>query len=136
GGAQLYDDYAHHPTEIKKTLAAARDRFPKSKIICVFQPHTFSRTKLLFEEFSSAFLSADIVVLADIYPSQREAFDPTVSSETLAKSMQKLQKNVFYIPKLADVVQYLSSNQQKPGTVIITMGAGDIYKIADQLLEQ
>ena len=133
-GALLIDDYAHHPTEIKKTLRAAWEQFKKLKIVCIFQPHTYSRTKLLFEEFSSSFISADEVILTDIYPSAREAADPSVSSELLAQSIRKCNRDVLYLSKLADVVKYVKQRQWNEEYVIITMGAGDIYKIGEELL--
>lgn len=132
-GALLFDDYAHHPTEIKKTLESFRKRFPKQKIVCVFQPHTYSRTKKLFEEFSSSFLAVDVVVITDIYSSLREAIDETVTSEMLAKSMQKFQKNVYYLSDLNRVIEYIERQQFEQDTVVITMGAGDVYKINEKL---
>lgn len=133
-GALLFDDYAHHPTEIRKTLEAFRKRFPKQKIVCIFQPHTYSRTKKLFEEFSSSFLSADIVVITDIYASLRESKDESVSSEMLVGAIRKLQQDVFYLSKLSSVVEYIKRQQYGKDVVVITMGAGDVYKIADSLI--
>ncbi|MCL5435242.1 MAG: UDP-N-acetylmuramate--L-alanine ligase [Patescibacteria group bacterium] len=132
-GASLYDDYAHHPTEIKQTLSAFRKTFPKEKIICIFQPHTYSRTKSLFEQFSSSFKDADIVILTNIYPSLREEKDETVSSGLLAESVAKFNKNVLYLPELSDVVEYIDKNSFGKDTIIISMGAGNVYKISERL---
>lgn len=132
-GALLYDDYAHHPTEIDKTLKTFRQVYPKSKIVCIFQPHTYSRTKKLFEQFLRSFSNADIVVLTDIYPSLREVADPTVSSKVLASAMKQFHKDVIYVPKLNNVVEYIDQNSFGPGVVVVTMGAGDIYKISEKL---
>ena len=132
-GALLYDDYAHHPTEIKKTLSAFRKAFPKHKIVCVFQPHTYSRTKSLFEQFSSSFINSDIAILTNIYPSLREEKDDTVSSQILAQNVAKFHKNVLYLPELSDVVEYIDKNSFGKDTVIISMGAGDVYKIGEKL---
>lgn len=129
-GAYLFDDYAHHPTEIKKTLQALRLRFPKKKIVCIFQPHTYSRTKQLFHEFIHAFQAADTVALINIFASQREQSDPTVSSQLLLSAMQKLHSDVLLLPELSDVVKYIEQKQFKEDTVVVLMGAGDIYKVA------
>ncbi len=132
-GAKVYDDYAHHPTEIKTTLAALRKQYPKKKIICVFQPHTYSRTKQLFNEFVTAFSSVDQVILTDIFASAREAIDSSVSSKHLAFSMGSRHRAVMYLPNLADVVQYISKNRFRFDTVLVTMGAGDVYTIHSEL---
>ena len=132
-GALLYDDYAHHPTEIKQTLSAFRKTFPKSKIVCVFQPHTYSRTKSLFEQFSSSFNDANVVILTNIYPSLREEKDHTVSSKLLAESVAKFNRNVLYLPELSDVIEYVDKNSFGKDTIIISMGAGNVYKISDKL---
>ena len=132
-GALLYDDYAHHPTEIRQTLSAFRKTFPKKRIVCVFQPHTYSRTKSLFEQFSSSFKDADIAILTNIYPSLREEKDETVSSELLAASVAKFNKNVLYLPGLSDVIEYIDKNSFGEDTIIISMGAGNVYKINEKL---
>lgn len=134
-GALLYDDYAHHPTEIQATLKAFRQKYPTKHIICIFQPHTYSRTKLLFEEFIYSFDVADAVVFTDIYSSKREAFDTTISSGMLADAVKKRGKDCFLEQTLKDVVKYIRHKNPKDDTVIITMGAGDVYTIAEQILE-
>lgn len=132
-GALLYDDYAHHPTEIKKTLAAFKKRFPKHKIVCVFQPHTYSRTKTLFDQFISSFSDVDTVIISNIYPSMRETPDPAVSSELFVEAMRKFHGNAIFLPGSSDVIKYINSQNFGQDTVVITMGAGDIYKIKDQI---
>jgi len=129
-GAQLFDDYAHHPTEIQKTLKAFREKFPNSKIVCVFQPHTYSRTKSLFEQFSSSFTDVDTVILTNIYASLREKPDLTISMQDLAS---KIGKKALFLPTLSDVVKYINNQDYKENAVVITMGAGDIYKINEKL---
>ena len=129
-GAQLFDDYAHHPTEIQKALNAFREKFPNSKIVCIFQPHTYSRTKSLFEQFSDSFKDVDIVILTNIYSSLREKPDPTVSMENLAT---KIGKKALFIPKLNDVIKYINNQSYGYNVVLITMGAGDVYKISEEL---
>ncbi len=132
-GAIVYDDYAHHPTEIAKTLGALRQQYPKKRIVCLFQPHTYSRTKKLFDQFMHSFSSVDTVLLADIYASLREEVDPSVSSEQLSFSMKQFHKDVVYLPSLAAMVQYVNEKRYRSDTVIVTMGAGDIYTIHTKL---
>lgn len=129
----LYDDYAHHPTEIRATLKMIREIYPEIQVTCVFQPHTYSRTKALFKEFAAAFENADKVILTDIFASAREQKDPTVDSKKLAAATKQYHRDVVYCPDLADVIEYL---RPKIGEeqIIITMGAGDIYKINKSLL--
>jgi UDP-N-acetylmuramate--alanine ligase len=130
-GAEMYDDYGHHPTEIKATLKGVREMFPKKRIVVVFQPHLFSRTKLLLQDFACAFSDADEIILAPIFPA-REAFDSTISSEILAKqiTLNNKKTNVFENFKLIE--DYLKTNLKK-NDVLFTMGAGEAYKILDNL---
>ena len=128
--AQVFDDYAHHPTEIQKTLKAFREKFPDSKIVCVFQPHTYSRTKSLFEQFSNSFADVDTVILTNIFSSAREKADSTVSMKELA---EKIGSKAIFIPELADVIRYIKDQSYGKNVVLITMGAGDVYKISQKL---
>ena len=134
-GAMLYDDYAHHPTEIKSTLTALKKSFPNKKIVCIFQPHTYSRTKSLFEQFIGSFTNADEVILTDIYSSLREKEDLSVSSKKLSDEVSRFKKEVHYIAKLEDVVKYLFQKGYGENFIIITMGAGDVYEIAEDVLK-
>ncbi len=127
------DDYAHHPTELTKTLQALRKQYPKKKIIALFQPHTYSRTKKLFDDFLHAFESVDTVILTDIYASLREKKDSTVSSKQLAYAMEKHHKAVLYLPNLSDVIKYINQNRFRSDTVLVTLGAGDVYTIHEKL---
>ena len=132
-GAKVYDDYAHHPTAVKKTLQALRKQYPNKKIVCLFQPHTFSRTKKLFNDFVGAFESADSLILVDIYPSMRESFDQTISSSILGDAIKTKHKDVTYLPKLSDLEEYIKQKKFRSDTILVTMGAGDIYKISNNL---
>ena len=132
-GAKVYDDYAHHPTEIKTTLQALRKQYEKKKIVCIFQPHTYSRTKMLLNDFSKSFTVVDSVVLTDIYASAREQVDDSVSSLKLAELMAGQHKEVLYLATLSDVVKYIDQSRFRSDTVIVTMGAGDVYKIHGEL---
>jgi UDP-N-acetylmuramate--alanine ligase len=131
-GADIYDDYAHHPSEIKATLAAAQTYGPK-RVICVFQPHTYTRTKALMQEFSQAFALADQVIITDIYAA-REKDTYGVNSKQLAEQMQATHPHSKHIGALAEAADYLRG-ELKPGDLLITMGAGDVYRIAQMLVK-
>jgi len=134
-GAALYDDYAHHPTEIRKTLEAIKNAHLNKKIVCIFQPHTYSRTKSLFEQFISSFISADVVIVMDIFASSREIIDSTVSSAMLVDGISKTHRNALYIPEASDVVKYINQKSFGKDYILVTMGAGNVYKIAKQLIK-
>lgn len=138
-GALVYDDYAHHPTEIKATLSAAREVIRKNKnsikkLIVVFQPHLYSRTKLLFKEFAKSFNDADELVLVPIYAA-RETNDKTVSSAELAREVKKNGIDAKAVDSFEEAVQLLKGRSGK-GYMILTMGAGDVYKIGGELLKK
>jgi UDP-N-acetylmuramate--alanine ligase len=132
-GALVYDDYAHHPHEVMATLAAAKRWFPKRRIRVVFQPHTYSRTKALFAEFTRAFGEADEVILLPIFASQREDPDPTVSSSRLAAEMP--HPRVSYFDDFASAKGYLRETRTEDD-LILTMGAGDVYQLGELLVEK
>lgn len=132
-GAHIFDDYGHHPTEIQKTLHALRLRYPQEKIICIFQPHTYSRTKALFQEFARSFDDADEVMLVEIFPSAREEKDPTVSSQLLSLEVAKRKPHVLYLKNLDEVRQEVVGKPYKDNTVLVFMGAGDIYQVIESL---
>lgn len=132
-GAKVFDDYAHHPTEIKRTLAAVKKNNLKSKVVCIFQPHTYSRTKALFSDFVTSFYDADTVILMAIYPSLREEIDSTVSSELLVQKISQTHRDVLFLPDEPSVVEYIDQKKYDDNTIIITMGAGDVYKISEKL---
>ncbi|MEM7126450.1 MAG: UDP-N-acetylmuramate--L-alanine ligase [Chloroflexota bacterium] len=131
-GITIVDDYAHHPTEVQMTLAAAANRFPERRIWAVFQPHTFSRTEELFQQMSQCFGQADRVLVTDIYAA-REVNTGRVSSADLVSAAS--HPAIRYTPKLLDAVDQLELAVQ-PGDVVITMGAGDCYQISEMLLER
>jgi len=105
----------------------------RSKIVCIFQPHTYSRTKALFSDFVTSFYDADTVILMDIYPSLREEKDLTVSSELLAQKISQTHRDVLFLPDESSVVEYIDKKKYGDNTIIITMGAGDVYKISEKL---
>jgi UDP-N-acetylmuramate--alanine ligase len=120
-GVTVVDDYAHHPTEIRATLAAARRRFAGRPIWAMFQPHTFSRTRTLLADFAASFNDADHVIVVDIFRS-REDPDPAVSAASIVNKMN--HPDAQYIPSLSDAAAYLCASL-KPRDVLLTLGAGD-----------
>lgn len=134
-GVQVYDDYAHHPTAVQTTLEGAREFFPESKIWVVFQPHTFSRTRELMPEFAQSFKNADAVVVTDIYPSAREKVNDRISARDLVLTIGRHQEKVYYFTDFNKIVDFLNINL-KSGDILITIGAGDIYKVADKYLKK
>ena len=131
-GVTVIDDYAHHPTEIKATLKAA-DVYPHREIWCVFQPHTYTRTKALFPEFVEALSHTDHVVLADIYAA-RETDTLGISSQMLAEELKKKGCDAYYLPSFEAIEDFLKTHCQK-GDVLITMGAGNVVNIGEALLK-
>jgi UDP-N-acetylmuramate--alanine ligase len=136
GGVDIYDDYAHHPTAVAETLHALKERHvhegKNGRIITAFHPHLYSRTRDLLDGFARAFADADEVIVAPIYAA-REMDDGTVSSELLAKRIQEQGVSARAANTLHDV-ELMLRGLAKPGDTIITMGAGDIYKVADALV--
>ena len=133
GGVTIIDDYAHHPTEIKATLHAAK-KFPCKSVWCVFQPHTYTRTKALFDEFVEALSHADKIVLADIYAA-RETDTLGISSDDIRRKLNDLGKEAYYFPTFDEIETFLLENCTS-GDMLITMGAGDVVKIGEHLLGQ
>jgi UDP-N-acetylmuramate--alanine ligase len=132
-GALIVDDYAHHPSAVRNTLAAARHFF-QGRIWCVFQPHLFSRTKFLLHEFARSFQDADICVLADIFPA-REVDPGDISTADLVREAGKFHPDVRYLGDFDRILEHLKLNVQ-PGDLVITMGAGDVWKVGESLLQQ
>lgn len=130
-GVTVVDDYAHHPTEIKATLKAAQ-HYPHNSVWCVFQPHTYTRTKAFFHEFAEALSHADHLVLADIYAA-RETDTLGISSADLAEEAAKLGTDSHYFPSFAEIESFLKENC-RPGDLLITMGAGDIVTVGEDLI--
>jgi len=134
GDITVVDDYGHHPTEIKATLAAMRQIW-KDRLVVVFQPHRFTRTKALFDEFTKAFHDVDILILNDIYPASEEPI-AGINSATLCEAIKKAgQTHVEYIPKTEDIIEYLLKTVKEKDTVA-TIGAGSIYKIGEMFIQQ
>ncbi len=130
-GATIIDDYAHHPTEIRATLRTAQ-RVPHETIWCVFQPHTYTRTKALLPQFAEALAIADKVVLADIYAA-RELDIYGISSRDLMEEVRKLGTDCAWFPSFDEIEEHLRE-EIRPGDLVITMGAGNIVQVGEDLL--
>lgn len=131
-GFTIVDDYAHHPTEINATLHAA-NHYPHKSLWCVFQPHTYSRTKALFDDFVNTLSHAEHVIVADIYPA-RETDTLGVSSEQLANALKAKGCDAYYFPSFAEIETFLLEHVQ-PEDLLITMGAGNVVTIGEDLLK-
>lgn len=134
-GITIVDDYAHHPTEIKATLKAAQN-VPHKDLWCLFQPHTYTRTLALFDEFAESFDAADKIVMAEIYAA-REKNIYKISSKELVNEIKRVnpEKDVYYFGNFEEIASFVINNAQS-GDLVITMGAGDIYKVAEIILEK
>ena len=131
----IIDDYAHHPTEIKVTLSALRSSWQNRRIIAIFQPHRYSRTKLLAEKFGKVFFDADYVIINGIY-SANELPISGISGETIFKEIKKTNhRQIKYLPSKDNILSYLYEIVQ-PDDIVITMGAGDIWTISQELAKQ
>ena len=131
GGVTIIDDYAHHPTEIRATLTAAQN-YPHNHLWCVFQPHTYTRTKAFLKEFAEALSLAENIILADIYAA-RERDTLGISSKTLQAEIEKLGKKCYYFPSFDEIENFLLEKCIN-GDLLITMGAGDVVKIGENLI--
>lgn len=133
GGALVYDDYGHHPTEVRSTLAGFRDRFPDRRLVVAFQPHLYSRTKEFMNEFADSLSLADEVVLLPIYAA-REKPDPDVSSKILAEKVAENGATVELVADFDAAVERLAELAESD-VLILTQGAGDVYEVADTLVK-
>ena len=131
GGVTIIDDYAHHPTEIRATLTAAQN-YPHNHLWCVFQPHTYTRTKAFLKEFAEALSLAENIILADIYAA-RETDTLGISSKTLQAEIEKLGKKCYHFPTFDEIENFLLEKFIN-GDLLITMGAGDVVKIGENLI--
>lgn len=132
-GVTIIDDYAHHPTEIRATLTAAKN-YPHKRLVLCFQPHTYSRTKAFLEDFADVLSLADVVVLADIYAA-REKNTYGVSSRDILSKLRKRGTECYYFPSFEEIEKFLLKNCVN-GDLLITMGAGDVVNIGEELLKR
>lgn len=129
--ATIIDDYAHHPTEVKATLSAAKNMC-EGNLWCIFQPHTYTRTSSLLDEFAASFNDASFVIITDIYAA-REKNDGSVHSKDLVERIKEYNENVIYIKDFDDIADYIRDHVKK-NDVVITTGAGSIYEVADMIV--
>jgi UDP-N-acetylmuramate--alanine ligase len=133
-GILVVDDYGHHPTEIQATLDAVRDGWPDRRLVVAFQPHRYTRTRGLFDEFTTAFRRADVLILTDIYAAGEKPIEG-VNSETLMEAIkQHGQRRVYYHSDLATLSEYLLESIRE-GDLVLTLGAGNIVRVGEQLLD-
>jgi UDP-N-acetylmuramate--alanine ligase len=134
GDIMVVDDYGHHPAEIRATLAAAKRGWPERRLVVAFQPHRYTRTKELFEEFVTAFYDADVLVITDIYPAS-EAPIEGVTSQVLAEAVRRHgQKDVTYVADRQEIPLHLKG-MVKSGDIVLTLGAGNIWQIGELFLD-
>jgi UDP-N-acetylmuramate--alanine ligase len=135
GDIMVVDDYGHHPTEIRATLAAAKGGWPERRLVVAFQPHRYSRTKELFDDFVKCFYDADVLVLTDIYAASEQPIDG-VSAETLVAEIKKHgQRDVTYVADREALPEYLAGIC-KAGDIVVTLGAGNIWQAGEGLLKR
>ena len=131
GGVLVIDDYAHHPTEIQATLEAARKGWDR-RIVAVFQPHTYTRTRDFYREFATSFDNADVIVLTDVYAAREEPIDG-INGRLIADAARDAgHRHVHYVERLEDVPQLLSELLRQ-GDILLTMGAGDVWRVGSEL---
>lgn len=135
-GVTVVDDYAHHPTEIRMTLQAARQFYHPRRLWAVFQPHQYSRTRILLDEFADSFSAADEILLPDIYSARDTQQDmQSVCAQDLVDQLRQRGKHVTYVPDFDRIVDTLVENCH-PGDLVLTMGPGNIWKVADALVQR
>jgi UDP-N-acetylmuramate--alanine ligase len=133
-GISIYDDYAHHPTEIKATLQGVKAGW-RRRVVCVFQPHLYSRTRDFAEEFGRSFFNADVLIVTDVYPAREEPIQG-VSGMMITETAHRFgHKEVHYVPNKAKVPEFLLSLVRQDD-IVITMGAGDIWKYGEEFVKK
>ncbi len=135
-GITIIDDYGHHPTEIKSTIECIKTVFPNRRLIVIFQPHQYSRTRFLLKDFAKSFYNADKVVVPDIYFVRDSLIEKKlINAEVLVEKIRKNGKEAIYLPTFKEIVEYLDEIKKK-GDIILTIGAGPIDKVAKQILKR
>jgi UDP-N-acetylmuramate--alanine ligase len=134
-GVIVVDDYGHHPTEIKATLQAARECWPGKRIAVVFQPHRYTRTRALFEEFTRAFYQSDLLVVLPIYAAGEEKIEGVESAALFEEIRRHGHKDVVYTEDMETAVSHLKKILTK-NDILLTLGAGDVFKVGEMLLEK
>jgi UDP-N-acetylmuramate--alanine ligase len=130
----IYDDYGHHPTEIAFTLKTLREAFPNRRIVCAFQPHRYTRTKLLYKELAASLTEADVLILTSIYPAGEKPIE-NVSSRLILSSLEEMGKSAIYVENIDEIPDYLLQIAS-PGDIVLTLGAGNINRSACEFLKR
>jgi len=134
-GITILDDYAHHPTEIKASLGAIRQRYEPKRVICVFQPHQYSRTRFLLDDFAESFKLADITIVPEIYfVRDTAAARKQVNAQVLVEKICEQDCQAVFIDNFGEICDYLKEHVTT-GDLVVTMGAGDIWKVADEYIQ-
>jgi UDP-N-acetylmuramate--alanine ligase len=133
-GITVVDDYGHHPTEVKTTLAAVREGWPDKRVVVVFQPHRYSRTQALFDEFTRAFYQSDLLFVLPIYAASEQPIDGIDSLKLCNGIQEHGHKNVLCVKDFETCLAILSDTLE-PGDLVLTLGAGDVYNLGETLLE-
>jgi UDP-N-acetylmuramate--alanine ligase len=134
-GIRVFDDYGHHPAEVQAVLKAARECFNGSRLVVVFQPHRYTRTRDLMDEFAKSFGVVDRLYLMDIYPAGEKPIEGISSKALLARAEEHGQRNITHVSDRTEIVRMLL-NSLMPGDVVMTLGAGDVYKIGETLVKE
>jgi len=134
-GVTIVDDYGHHPTEVRATLAAMRNAWPERRLLVLFQPHRYSRTQGLFQEFCTAFHEADLLVMTDIYAASEEPIKGITGETLLQGTRQHGQRQTLFVPKVDDLPEKVITLLKK-GDVLLTLGAGNIFKAGEMILDE
>lgn len=134
-GIRFFDDYGHHPSEIRATINAARHSFKDNRLLVIFQPHRYTRTRDLLDDFAQSFADADRLFLMDIYPAGEKEIEGINSYNLFRKIEEKGFKNAVYIKEKKDLIKKVTS-EVRQGDIIITLGAGDVYKIGEEILNE
>jgi UDP-N-acetylmuramate--alanine ligase len=132
-GILVVDDYGHHPTEIRATLDAVRDGWPERRLIVAFQPHRYTRTRALFDEFKTAFHRADVLIMTDIYAASEKPIEGVTAASLVEAVKQHGQKDVHLVPDVEELHTALIDMLQ-PGDLVLTLGAGNIVNAGEMLL--
>jgi UDP-N-acetylmuramate--alanine ligase len=132
-GITVYDDYAHHPTECRATLAGAKAGW-RRRIVCVFQPHLYTRTRDFYEEFAKSFLLSDVLIVTDVYPAREEPIHGVTGELIVHAAKQFGHKEALYVPDKTEIPKFLQATVKK-GDIVITMGAGDIWKYGEAFVK-
>ena len=134
-GKRIIDDYAHHPTEIRASLQAIREKYQPGRLFCVFQPHQYSRTRFLLDDFAESFKLADVTIVPEIYfVRDTEQSRQEVNSQMLVEKIYAKGSEAIFIEGFSQICDYLKENVQN-GDVVVTMGAGDVWKVADEYIQ-